>query len=128
MGKSYRPGRLGEEIRRILSSMLLKDLKDPRLAKAMISITSVEVTSDGSYATIYLSVLPTDGGEQKETEKEAIEGLEHCKGAIKRRIGKDVKFRHIPELLFKIDNSLEYGRRMDALIAEVVKKDEEHEG
>ena len=59
MGKGYRQGRLGEEIRKIISSMLLRELKDPRLS-AMISITAVEVTSDGSYATVYLSVLGQD--------------------------------------------------------------------
>ena len=51
MGKGYRRGRLGEEIRKIISELLLKELKDPRLS-AMISVTAVEVTSDGSYATI----------------------------------------------------------------------------
>ena len=52
MGKGYRQGRIGEEIRRIISEMLLSDLKDPRL-DSMISITDVEVTKDNSYATVY---------------------------------------------------------------------------
>ena len=56
MGKGHRQGRLGEEIKKILSGLLLKELKDPRLS-SMISITAVEVTSDGSYATVYISVL-----------------------------------------------------------------------
>ena len=47
MGKGYRQGRIGEEIRRIISEMLLSDLKDPRL-DSMISITDVEVTKDNS--------------------------------------------------------------------------------
>ena len=50
MGKGYRQGRLGEEIRKIISSMLINGIKDPRLG-SMISISGVEVTSDGSYAT-----------------------------------------------------------------------------
>ncbi|MBQ2846401.1 MAG: ribosome-binding factor A [Firmicutes bacterium] len=56
MAKGHRQGRMGEEIRKIISDLLFKGLKDPRLS-AMISITAVEVTSDGSYATVYLSVL-----------------------------------------------------------------------
>lgn len=56
MSKGYRQGRLGEEIRRIISELLIRGLKDPRLS-AMISITAVEVTSDGSYATVFVSVL-----------------------------------------------------------------------
>ena len=51
MAKNYRQGRIGEEIRRIISEMLLSDLKDPRL-DSMISITDVEVTRDNSYATV----------------------------------------------------------------------------
>ena len=53
-----------------------------------------------------------------------IEAMEHSKGIIKREIGKHVKIRHIPELLFKYDKSLDYGRRIDELI-EQVHKDEE---
>ena len=49
MGKNYRQGLMGEEIRRIVSGMLLTGVKDPRLTDAMISITDVEVTSDNSY-------------------------------------------------------------------------------
>ena len=56
MGKGYRQGRLGEEIRRIISQMLLSGIKDPRLS-GMISISAVDVTSDGSYATRYVSIL-----------------------------------------------------------------------
>ena len=63
MGKGHRQGRLGEEIRRIISELLLRGLKDPRLS-AMISVTAVEVTSDGSYATVYLSVLGPDPDEE----------------------------------------------------------------
>ena len=56
MGKGYRAGRLGEEIRKIVSSMLISQIKDPRLS-SMISISGVDVTKDGSYATIYVSTL-----------------------------------------------------------------------
>ena len=79
MGKGYRQGRLGEEIRKIISSMLLRELKDPRLS-AMISITAVEVTSDGSYATVYLSVLGQDPS--SETAKEQQQDVRMFHGFI----------------------------------------------
>ena len=108
MGKGYRQGRLGEEIRKIISELLLKELKDPRLS-AMISVTAVEVTSDGSYATIYLSVLglssaAEDMGKQ---QQDVIEGMNHAKGLIRKEIGRQVKLRHVPDLIFKIDRSME---------------------
>ena len=61
MGKGYRQGRLGEEIRRIISELLISGIKDPRVAEHMISISGVSVTSDGSYATCYVSVLNFSG-------------------------------------------------------------------
>lgn len=117
MGKGYRQGRLGEEIRKIISEMLLKDLKDPRLS-VMISITAVEVTSDGSYATVYLSVLGTDPAAEtaQEQQSEILEALNSAKGFIRREIGYRVKLRHVPELIFKMDRSMEYGRHISEII------------
>ena len=129
MGKGYRQGRLGEEIRKIISELLLKELKDPRMS-AMISVTAVEVTSDGSYATIYLSVLglssaAEDMGKQ---QQDVIEGMNHAKGLIRKEIGRQVKLRHVPDLIFKIDRSMEYGRHIDKIINDLdIKHDSEEE-
>ena len=110
------------EIKKIISDMLLRGIKDPRLTDGMVSITDVEVTRDGSYAKVFLTVYANDGDE--EANARALEGLEHCKGLIKREIGARMDLRRVPELLFEIDGSLEYGRRMDALIEKAVKNDE----
>lgn len=117
MGKGYRQGRLGEEIRKIISELLVNGFKDPRLA-GMFSISSVEVTADGSYATCYVMLLnlSKDEEEIKKEEDEILAGLKSAKGLIKKEIGRQVKLRHIPELIFKIDNSMEYGSKIDALI------------
>ncbi|MGN0713714.1 MAG: 30S ribosome-binding factor RbfA [Anaerovoracaceae bacterium] len=117
MGKGYRQGRLGEEIRRIISEMLIHGVKDPRLS-GMISLTGVEVTSDGSYATCFVSILGLNQN-QEERQKEAedvLAGLNSAKGLFKREIGRQIKLRHIPELIFKIDESLEYGRHISEII------------
>ena len=127
MGKGYRQGRLGEEIRKIISSMLLRDLKDPRLSTGMISVSEVEVTSDGSYATCYVTVLAfgSDAEAKKKAEEDALEGLRSAKGMFKKEIGKQIKMRHIPELIFKLDTSMEYGRHIDEVIRKLDIKDEE---
>lgn len=125
MGKGYRPGRLGEEIKKITSDLLLKELKDPRLEGSLVSVTAVDVTGDGSIATVYLSALKM--GQQdnsKEYKEEILEAMRSCKGVIRREIGKNIKLRHVPDLIFKMDTSLEYGRHIDELIDSVVKKDE----
>ena len=117
MGKGHRQGRLGEEIIRIISELLLRGLKDPRLS-AMISVTAVEVTSDGSYATVYLSVLGPDPDEEKAQlqQEETLEAMKSAKGFIRKEIGRKVKLRHVPDLIFRIDKSMEYGRHISKII------------
>ncbi|MDD7408895.1 MAG: 30S ribosome-binding factor RbfA [Anaerovoracaceae bacterium] len=131
MAKSYRKGRLGEEIKKIISDMLLKDLKDPRLTGKMISITDVDVSPDGSYATVYITVLGSSisGNTPDDEKKEAIEGLTKASGHIRKTIGRRVKIRHVPELTFKVDESLEYGRHMSAVLDSLhISKEKEPDG
>lgn len=127
MGKGYRQGRLGEEIRRIISDMLFRELKDPRLTENMISITAVDVTSDGSYATVFISVFKPDANdaEMAEINENVITAMRSSKGVMKREIGKQIRLKHMPELIFKIDGSLDYGRKMDELISKVIKEQDE---
>ena len=129
MAKGHRQGRLGEEIRKIISRMLVTEVKDPRLS-GMVSITGVDVTSDGSYATCYISILGT-GEDQMPTEEEKEEvlaGFNSVKGLLKKEIGRSLRLRHVPELIFKIDSSIEYGRHIDQLIASLNgSKDEQSE-
>lgn len=118
MGKGHRPERLGEEIRKIISDLILRELKDPRLSAGMVSITAVEVTSDGSYATAYVTVLGLDPKheDKKQEQEDVLEALRSAKGLIRKEIGKKIKLRHVPELIFKIDTSMEYGRHIEEII------------
>lgn len=131
MGKGYRQGRLGEEIRRIISELLISGIKDARVAEHMISISGVSVTSDGSYATCYVSVLnfSKDEEEKKTEENDILAGLNSAKGVMKKEISRQVKVRHIPELIFKIDHSMDYGRHIEEILDTIdfdsYQKDEE---
>lgn len=117
MGKGYRQGRLGEEIKKIVGNMLLHQVKDPRLS-SMISISGVDVTSDGSYATCYVSVLDMSKNEEerREHEKEILAGLKSASGLFRKEIGRSVRMRRVPELLFKMDTSAEYGGHIDEIL------------
>ena len=118
MAKGYRAGRLAEEIRKITGNMLLFELKDPRLKGKMVSVSGVDVSDDGSYATVYLSVLGksiSDDADEKEKD-DILKSMKSASGVIRREIGKNIKLRHVPELSFKIDNSIEYGRHMSKII------------
>lgn len=117
MGKGHRPERLGEEIRKIISDLILRELKDPRLKGGMVSVTGVNVTADGSYATVFLTVLGLGSDEEHEKSKEdVLAAMKSAKGLIRREIGKQIKLRHTPDLIFKMDTSMEYGRHIEEII------------
>ncbi len=135
MKKNYRAGRLGEEIKKIISDLLLKEIKDPRLEGKLVSITAVKVSSDGSHATVYFTYLSigedaaanVSSGENKENMQEMAEvseALNSCKSFIRKEIGKNVKLRHTPELVFKHDTSSEYGMHIEELISTISKSEE----
>ena len=132
MGKGYRQGRLGEEIRKIISSMLINGIKDPRLG-SMISISGVEVTSDGIYATCYVTTLDSgkDRAEREEREKESLAGLDSASGLMKKEIGRQIRMRRVPQLIFKMDHSMDYGRHIDEILSTMdfdsYQKDEEED-
>ncbi|MBU5334941.1 MAG: 30S ribosome-binding factor RbfA [Clostridiales bacterium] len=111
MASNNRTRRIAEEIRKIVSTMLINGIKDPRI-NSLVSVTDVEVTSDLSYAYVYVSIL---GGDEEST----LEGLKSACGYIRREVGKSIKIRHTPEIIFKIDDSLLKGMYMDELIKKV---------
>lgn len=117
MGKGYRQGRLGEEIRKLLSELLLRELKDPRLS-GLVSISAVDVTADGSYATVYVTMLGRQPGEEASEEEKmaALEAFRRAGGLIRKEIGRQIRLRHVPELIFRTDTSMEYGRHIEKLL------------
>ncbi|NMB21046.1 MAG: 30S ribosome-binding factor RbfA [Firmicutes bacterium] len=119
-----RLGRLAEEIKRELSSIIATEVKDPRLG--MISITEVNVSRDLSWAKVYYSQL----GSEEEREQ-TLEGLNRAKGFVRTELAKRLRVRHTPEIIFQFDPSLERGAKMDALLRTLntTKEDEgRHEG
>jgi len=106
---SNRIGRINEEIQKELSS-LIRNLKDPRVADTMISITHVETTPDLRYAKVYVSFLQEDRAEG------ALKGLKSAGGYLRRELGSALKLRYTPELVWALDDSITYGAKMLKLI------------
>lgn len=107
-----RVGRVGEQIKKELSLILQTEFKDPRLG--FITVTGVDVTNDLSQAKVYLSVLGSD--EQKE---DTLKALAKGTGFLRGELGRRIRLRHIPELIFKFDSSVEYGSRIDKLLHQI---------
>ncbi|MCL2078403.1 MAG: 30S ribosome-binding factor RbfA [Oscillospiraceae bacterium] len=104
--------RINEDIQRELS-VLLRNIKDPRVKQGMISITAVETTGDLSYAKIYLSVY------NLESEKSFKAGLKSAAGHLRYELGKALSLRHTPELIFILDDSIEHGSKINTILSEL---------
>lgn len=117
-----RINRISEEVKKIVSELLTRGLKDPRIS-SMTSITKVEVTGDLRYANIFVSVLG-----DKSVKEETLEGLESAKGFIRKGIGSEIDLRYVPEPIFHLDESIEQGIYMSKLIDKVNKIDEDKKG
>jgi ribosome-binding factor A len=100
-------------MRREVAEILANRMRDPRLG-AMVSVTDVEVTSDLSFARVYVSVL-ADG---PETGK-VLEGLQHAAGFVRRELAPRLGLREVPELRFLLDTSLERGARVEELLKKI---------
>lgn len=95
-----RPERVQEAIRQEVSTIINNEIKDPRLG--FLTVTRVDLTKDMRYARVYFSVL----GEDK-AKYLALKGLKSAKGYIKGRLGEKIKMRFMPEIEFRIDETLE---------------------
>lgn len=100
---------INEEIQKELSS-LLRTVKDPRVQNVMISITRVETTPDLRYTKVYVSFLPED------KTADAMAGLKSAAGYLRRELGRNLRLRYSPEIVWAADDSIVYGAKMLKLI------------
>lgn len=116
MPNPHRQERLGELIAVELSDLMRTRLKDPRIGFA--SITHVEVSSDFRHARIYVSVMGSP-----EERAETMRGLKHATGFLRHELASRLVIRYMPEILFKLDTSIEEGARILELIQQVEEED-----
>ena len=106
---SHRMGRTTEDIRRELTA-IFRELKDPRV-QGLISIVRVDVSSDLSYCTVYISAM-----EGMEHAKQATQCLKSASGYIRRELGQRLRLRHVPEMHFKATDSIEYSANISKIL------------
>ena len=112
-----RSEKVAEAIHEMVSELLIKGLKDPRIG--FVTITGVKATDDLRLATIFFTVIGSEE-EKRATEK----GLNSARGYIRKEMGRNLRMRYIPDIVFKYDESVEYGSRIESLLREIVVKDE----
>ena len=109
-----RQGRIDEEFRKELSQLISFELKEPSVT-GMVSVTKVKVTPDLKYAKVSVSIL------NSKNIKETLAGLKKSSGFLRSELAKRINLINTPELVFELDESLEYGARIDKIINDLKK-------
>ncbi|NLK08923.1 MAG: 30S ribosome-binding factor RbfA, partial [Firmicutes bacterium] len=102
------------------SSDIIRQMKDPRIG--FVTVTDVEVSRDLRHVKIFVSVLGSE-----EEKNASLEGLERATGYIRTEIGRRIRLRHTPEIVFRWDGSMEHGARISQIL-EGLKEDAKPEG
>lgn len=106
---SERLGRVTEQIKKEVSFILQRKVKDPRLG--FVSITDVDLSRDYSYCKVFVSIY----GDEKVQEQTMI-GLGKATGFVRSELAKTLRLRHVPEISFHNDPSLQYGSKIDDIL------------
>ncbi|MBR6603364.1 MAG: 30S ribosome-binding factor RbfA [Clostridia bacterium] len=117
---NYRRGRINDEMLKEVA-IVLREVKDPRVQNAFVSVTGAEVTPDLKYAKIYYSFL------QNSDPKEVAKGLKTASGFIRGQIAKRMNLRITPEFTFIHDNSIKHGAHIATLLEGITFSDEDGE-
>ena len=111
--------KVADLIQRVLSTVLQRESRDPRLAG--VTITDVEVSQDLMHANIYYTHM----GDLSETE-EVQRALEKAAGYLRTELARRTRLRRVPELRFKFDETLIRARRIDELLEQIAREREQN--
>jgi len=110
-----RSERVAGQIRRDLAKLIQQEIKDPEVG--FVSLSDVEVTRDLSHAKVFITVF------DPKKAKESLKALQRASVFLRVRLGKELRLRHVPELHFVHDDSVEQGSHIDDLISKALKAD-----
>jgi ribosome-binding factor A len=103
-----------------ISQLIQHETRDPRLG--FVTVTGVEVSPDLRQAWVYVTTLGND-----EEAEDTLTGLTSASGYFRHKLGQSLSLRHVPELVFQLDTSLEYGLRIDNLLDAIKEERDEAE-
>ena len=111
MAQSRRVERVASLIRREVSELLIGGIKDERVSQGMVSVTTVEVAGDLQHCKIFVSVFGSE-----EDRNQAMEGLRSASAYVKGELGRRLKMRRTPEVVFVLDRGIEKGTSVLGLL------------
>lgn len=106
--------RINEELKKEISHIINYELNNPNVT-GLISVTKAKITPDLKYAKVYVSIL------NSKNTKETLAGLKKSSGYIRTEIAKKINLRITPELIFELDDSIEYGAKIDSILRDIMK-------
>ena len=109
-----RCNRVDEEVKKQVSSIIMNDIKDPKLT-GLISVTKAKVTPDLKYAKVYVSIL------NAKSIKEDLIILKKSAGLTRSLLARRMNLRITPEIIFELDDSIEYGAKIDSILKDIMK-------
>ncbi|NEQ50008.1 MAG: 30S ribosome-binding factor RbfA [Leptolyngbya sp. SIO3F4] len=107
MATSRRVARVSASIKREISQMLVSDIKDDRVGAGMVSVTAVDVSGDLQHAKVFVSIYGTE-----DVKAETMAGLAAATPYVKGALGRRLRLRRTPEIIFKEDVSFEQGAQV----------------
>lgn len=110
---STRLGRIDEELKKEISNIINYELNNPKIT-GLISVTRCKITPDLKYAKVYVSIL------NSKNVKDTLANLKKSSGYIRTEIAKRINLRITPELIFVLDDSMEYGAKIDKILKEII--------
>lgn len=120
MAGNNRMQKVNEELKREIGTIITTKMNNTNLKKGLISVTSVDTSSDFKYARVYVSMINVGN------KKEALKALKKSSGFIRTEIARKVNLKNTPELIFEFDESIEYGDRIDNILKEIIKPVQEN--
>ncbi len=113
MAQSKRSVRLNSLLKEVISEVVRKEVRDPRLS-SLIAVTSVDITNDLQHAKVYISVIGS-----LEENQQTIEALQSAAGFIAIVSSKKVVMRYFPALTFKLDDTVDKYMAIDGLLGKI---------
>ncbi|TAN42180.1 MAG: 30S ribosome-binding factor RbfA [Nitrospirae bacterium] len=112
-----RSQRVGDLIREEIAEIIMNKLKDPRIG--FVTVTGVDLSPDMKSARIFVSIL------KEEEQGHSLEALNSSRAFMRSILGKRLRMKYIPHLDFKLDESINYGFKIDKILKDIREKDED---
>ncbi len=104
--------KINAEIQRIVGT-IIKGLNNPLIENSIVAVTDVKTTEDLDISKIYISVF------DKDKQEDVLNQIKHSAGYIRKNLASNLQIRKVPYLEFYLDNSIEYGAKIDAVIDKI---------